>query len=122
MTDYQLTISEHVPYVDPRSYGIAVDGVDPAQYFVTSGDAVEKTKVLERELWELAGTVKKAVGKSKLAKHKKLVAEVWSAAGKARALLALLTRVRGDAIFLECEWREHVLYVVPKNPRMKDAI
>jgi hypothetical protein len=137
---YELNILEHVPWVNPRKYGIKEESVDPRDYFVTSGDAVEKAKVLEKDLWALAGKLRKRVlatiAKERKCGSKKAFAlyrsgtapkkpkklreyesAVWSAAGRARKLIRALSNARGEDCFLETEWDSHVLLVIPKNPR-----
>ena len=52
--------------------------VDPKTYFVTSGEAVQKAKKLEDDLWYLAG--------------------------QARKLRGLLEKAKGPAKWLETEW------------------
>lgn len=142
---FELVIYEHVPFVDPVKYGLKsqeyIDRcIDPARYFVTSGDAVEKTKVLERDIWNLAGDLRKKSyqiiekeygcsaaeaqkkfrkgvrpGKPKL--FSEYESDVWKAAGSARKLLNALLTARGEDCFLETEWENHRLLCIPKNPR-----
>ena len=47
---FELIVSEHILRVDPKEFGVECESIDPNDYFVTSGDAVEKAKALEREL------------------------------------------------------------------------
>ena len=47
---FELVVNDHILYVDPKEYGIECNSIDPNDYFVTSGDAVEKAKALEKEL------------------------------------------------------------------------
>ena len=56
---FVLVLEEHVPYVNPKEYGIDEDGINPHNYFITSGDAVEKAKILERDLWSYAGDTRR---------------------------------------------------------------
>ena len=82
-------------------------------YFVTSGDAVQKTlKMIEDlrtidEYLELTSEEPIYVGK----------ADLCSRLGQAEQLLAHFIEVRGSATFLEVEWNNHVLFATPKNPR-----
>jgi len=121
-TVYELVIYDHVPFVNPADYKVEFESIDPHYYFITSGDAVEKTRVLEREMWELAGKVRKHIKTIK--KPTKLQKEyekaVWNAAGKARTLLRRLREARGTDCFLETEWDDHKLLCVAKNPRSKE--
>lgn len=142
---FELVIYDHVPFVDPKKYGLnsleyVEQQIDPALYFVTSGDAVEKTKVLEKDIWNLAGNLRKQSYKliekehkcsSVEAQHKfrngvrptkpksfsDYESEVWKSAGLARKLLNALISARGDDCFLETEWENHKLLCIPKNPR-----
>jgi len=138
---FELVIEDHVPFVDPKAYGLTDVGyVKPHDYFVTSGDAVEKTRVMDRDLWKLAGDLRKHVyhliaeenkcspneaqdlfRDGVLPKHPPRFVEyesaVWKAAGQSRKLFNALLKAKGDAIFLETEWNDHVLHVIPKNPR-----
>lgn len=71
-----------------------LQAIDPKTYFVTSGEAVQKAKKLERDLWVMAG--------------------------KARQLRTLLEKARGPAVYLETEWQEGARLVLKrKNPRVK---
>lgn len=120
---FDLVVDDHVPFVNPRSYGITdFKGINPNDYFVTSGDAVSKAKFLEKEMWDLAGSARKKFGTSRIKKHKEFVAAVWKAAGRCRAMVKTLEKARGDAIFLETEWINHQLICKPKNPRARDDI
>lgn len=138
---YELNIEEIVPLIDPKAYRIGgLDKFDPNKYYVTSGDAVQKAKVLERDLWAYAGNIRKVSCEKLAAEHKSTYAKaqalhrsgqrpksparwaefetmVWKAAGAARKLVGILVNVRGDAIFLETEWQDHRLLCIPKNPR-----
>ena len=136
---FQLIVQDHVDFVHPKKYGIKEEFVDPNEYFVTSGDAVEKAKVLERDLWRLAGKLRSRViellikeGNSKTKamekyrkgkgpkKPKKLrdyEKAVWIAAGQARRLVHKLKKAKGVDCFFETEWDNHCLLCIPKNPR-----
>ena len=78
-------------------------GIDPKSYFVTSGDAIAKARVLRRHFEERSG-------------------ECFEAAAAAYAtgrMIEALIAVRGSATFLETEWHNHMLLCMPKNPRSK---
>lgn len=71
-----------------------VTGIDPKNYFVTSGEAVQKAKKLEEDIWLLAG--------------------------KARKLRNLLEKARGSSTYLETEWTDGGrLLLKKKDPRNK---
>lgn len=82
-------------------------------YFVTSGDAVQKTlKMIDDlrtidEYLEFTSDEQSYVGKEALQKR----------LNQARQLLSYFIDVRGPATFLEVEWNNHVLFATPKNPR-----
>ena len=147
---FELVIDDHVPYVDPIVYKLKLSNslsnipvIKPVNYYITSGDAVEKTKILDRDLWKLAGDLRKILIdvvslyfkidskaaqrmlKESTAKFPAHIANfisyenaVWKSAGRSRRLLSLLTRARGRDIFLETEWdHQHRLLLVRKNPR-----
>jgi len=142
---FELEIYSHVPFVDPAKYGLnsaefIQRRIDPAKYFVTSGDAVEKAKVLERDMWNLAGDLRKLSYQLLEKEHNCSAAEsqnmfrngtrptkpkqfsnyemdIWKAAGSTRKLLNALIAARGEDCFLETEWENHRLLCIPKNPR-----
>lgn len=138
---FELVIDEHVPFVNPADYGLKdIEGVNPAEFFITSGDAVEKAKVLEKQLWQLAGDLRRksyqiiseeqnctpvdaqAMFRSGTRpqsppKFSDFESDVWKAAGNARKLRNALEKARGEDCFLETEWDSHQLLCIPKNPR-----
>lgn len=137
---FELVISDHVPWIDPADYGLNYEGVNPNDYFVTSGDAIEKTKILDRDLWRLAGDLRKEMFRLIAEEHgcdsfkaqelfrggvrpsdppgfHKYETEVWRAAGQCRKMLNALKAAKGDNCFLETEWDCHRLLCIPKNPR-----
>lgn len=139
---FELVLEEHVPYVNPASYGIRdLKGVNPTDYFITSGDAVEKARILEKDLWQFAGEMRTRILDLLIQEHKvdakaaqdlyksgtrptkpKRFGEfenaAWKAAGQARSLLNSLRKAKGTNIFLETEFdTNHRLLCIPKNPR-----
>jgi hypothetical protein len=141
---FELLVDDHVVFADPAAYDLRDHvGLNPNDYFVTSGDAVEKARALERDLWQLAGEVRKQSyqyiadeRKVSLQEAQKLYRSgarpkkpkrfseyetaVWQAAGGARSLLNALKKAKGTNIFLETDRDEdHRLLCVPKNPRTK---
>jgi len=137
---FQLIVEDHVDFVHPKKYGVKEEFVDPNEYFVTSGDAVEKAKVMERDLWQLAGKLRTKVierimaesrctkvkalekyrkghGPSKPKKLREYEKAVWVAAGQARKFVHLLKKIKGEDCFFETEWDTHCLLCIPKNPR-----
>lgn len=140
-TVFELILNDFIPFVDPKKYGIKREtGINPKDYFITSGDAVEKSKVLEKDLWKYAGELRKRSVKIIASEKKVDIKEaqksyrngirplkpkrfceyesaVWSAAGKSRSMLNALIRAKGDNCFLETEWDNHSLLCIQKNPR-----
>jgi len=137
---FQLVVEDHIQFVNPKTYGIKEEFITPTEYFVTSGDAIQKSKVLEHDLWKLAAHLRQQVierliqeNKCSLKKAREQYKKgkgpirpkrlrdyekaVWAAAGQARRLINLLEKARGEACFLETEWDDHCLTVIPKNPR-----
>lgn len=101
-----LNIYDHVDHVKAKTYK-EQEEIDPGKYFVTSGDAVQKTLFMLREMRKLAA--KKLNSKYKQALNANIL--------KAEKLLELLIDARGSDCFLETEWENHTLKCVPKNPR-----
>lgn len=138
---FELVVSDHVPWVNPADYGLGDrEGVNPHDYFITSGDAVEKAKVLDRDLWQLAGNLRKEMFRliaeqqgcdplkaqelfrngtrpTTPPRFHEYEAEVWKAAGQCRKMVNALKAAKGENCFLETEWDCHRLLCIPKNPR-----
>ena len=138
---FELIIKDHVAFVNPKTYRLSkTDSINPADYFITSGDAVEKARILERDLWNLAGAIRKRVygiiEKEQKCTHVEAQVKwrkgirpikprrlpeyenaIWKAAGQARKLVVALLTAKGVDIFLETEWNNHKLLCIPKNPR-----
>jgi len=137
---YELIVTDHVKFIDPTTYDLQEKSIRPLDYFITSGDAIEKTKILERDLWDLAGALRKKCytiiaeeNNCSYAQAQNLYRdgirpldppnlktyeeEIWKAAGSSRKLLNALKKAKGTNIFLETEWESHRLLVIPKNPR-----
>lgn len=120
--EVKLVLSDYIPYVNPAKYGIkGTVGVDPNQFYVTSGDAVIKAEFMEKKLWEFATLMKRQYGKKANKRTQQFLKDTWSAASKARGLINYLKKVRGPHVFLECEHRDHNLFVIPKDPRGKEV-
>jgi hypothetical protein len=134
------SLDDHVAWVDPHKYGLDREGINPNDYFITSGDAVEKARILDKDLWNLAGSLRRevftiiakenncdhiraqelfrqGVKPRKPAKLADYEAAAWKAAGQCRKLLNNLRLAKGINTFLETEWNNHQLLCIPKNPR-----
>lgn len=137
---FELVVEDHVQWVNPQEFDLKSAGINPRDYFITSGDAVKKAEILDKDLWQLAGSLRKemfeivaAENSCDLIKAQELFrkgtrpknppkfasyeAAVWKAAGQCRKLLNLLKLAKGPNIFLESEWNDHRLLCIPKNPR-----
>jgi len=140
---FELRINDHIGNINPFKYGLEMEdfnSIDPNAYFITSGDAIEKAKVLEKDIWKLAGELRK-YSCTLLAKERKVSivkarslykkgkrpikpqgfsdyeSAVWKAAGQTRKMLNKLKIAKGIDCFLETEWENHKLLCIPKNPR-----
>jgi len=115
---YELVIYDFLKILDPPQ-GFQLEKIDPQDFFVTSGDAIQKTEYLSRRLWEYAGAARSQLKamhpQTKVAKEFEKMC--WTQAGASLKLMNKLKSARGSAIFLETEWNEHVLTLRPKNPR-----
>lgn len=82
---------------DEDVYTMVIDDLigtlDPNDYFITSGEAIQKVKQLEKDAWRLAG--------------------------EARKLVKLMEQAKGSAKYLEVTWEEGILTLKRKNPRKK---
>ena len=142
---FELIVEDHVAFVNPKSYDLIgaeylTECINPADYFVTSGDAIEKARILEKRIWHLAGKLRRQsylmiesehgctpaeaqalfrdeTRPSRPKRFHEYEAAVWKAAGQARKLLNALIKSKGDNCFLETEWDNHKLLCIPKNPR-----
>ena len=118
-TPCELFVPDFIQILDPPPQ-FDLELLDPSSYFITSGDAVQKTEYLGRLIWKYAGTVRKQLSQMKTKTKASVEFEklCWKQAGACTKMLHALKRVRGDAVFLETEWNEeHKLLVIPKNPR-----
>lgn len=120
---FELVLNDHVPWLNPADFGLKnVESINPHDYFITSGDAVEKAKILDKDLWRLAGALRKelhrlaAEGQDN-ADFQRYETAVWHAAGQCRKLVNALKSAKGSNTFLETEWQNHQLLCIPKNPR-----
>lgn len=110
--------------------------VDPKQYFITSGEAIIKCAVLEKDLWDIYQIILKKAFETlkkefddpivglrsgklfKIDEELQLcLTQVWHSACQARHLMIHLTEARGPNLFLETDWAEGQVVCYPKNPR-----
>lgn len=117
---YELDINDFLSKLTPPP-GFSVKPIDPTDYYITSGDAIQKTKYLAKILWDYAGRVRHELHEMEnpTLEQSEFESECWRQAGAATKLLNLLIKVRGEDVFLETEWDAHRLICIPKNPRSK---
>jgi hypothetical protein len=117
---FELVLNDHIRYVDPKDYGLDQQySLDPSSYFITSGDAVEKAKILERDIWLLVNKLRKELqqGDENFSAY---TAEILITAKQATNLHQALKVAKGTNCFLETEWENHRLLCIPKNPRARE--
>ena len=114
---YELVIEEHVIELKPTKYKLAnVPVIKPNDYFITSGDAVQKTKALIRDYKEAIDALQQLILNIDVGAYLNDIKVQYS---RAQEMLELLLKARGSNIFLETEWNQHKLYIIPKNPRAR---
>lgn len=116
---FEIRVYDFIPRLEPPKCFDNVDKMDPLDYFITSGDAVRKAEYLIDKLYSYAGTVRSELNdmKTKYKNAQEFEKKCWEAAGGAQKLLNALLTARGDAVFLEVEWDDHILLCTSKNPR-----
>lgn len=115
---YVLEIYDFLSVLSPP-HGFNMKEIDPIQYFITSGDAIQKCNYMLSQYWKYAGEARKQLNSIKNPTKTQIQFEkqCWNEAGQLQKLLAQLKKVRQDNIFLETEWDEHLLHIKIKNPR-----
>ena len=130
---FELRLCEHLVDVNPKTFNLSdVPAIDPYAYYITSGDALAKAVKLEKDMWKLASLLYKAHTKTRTikgkktrifeSKYKKYIKAIWKCAGQCGAMRSRLNQAKGVNCFLETEWREQKLIVIPKNPRIKPQL
>lgn len=116
-------IEDYIPILTPPQ-NVDLPVFNPHHYFITSGDAISKAKQLSKDLWQYAGVVRKTLNgvKRKRREIKQFEKECWRSAGGATTMINALKTARGDAVFMETEWRHHSLLCIPKNPKIKRTL
>ncbi|MFA5767152.1 MAG: hypothetical protein WC919_04470 [Candidatus Paceibacterota bacterium] len=119
-TVFEIKIYDHLNHIDPSEFDLTdVPSLDPEIYYVTSGDAICKTMQLHKDLWILVGKIQKMVNKKPNKKLSTYLKALYSCAVKSKVLIDKLKVARGEAVFLETEWRDRRVIAVAKNPRPK---
>lgn len=117
---YELDVYDFLQVLDPPK-GFDLSRIDPNDYFVTSGDAIQKTQYLTKVLWENAGNARRQLNDIEEPNGEQIEFEsdCWKQAGAVRRLMNALLEAKDKNVFLETEWKEHRLIVIPKNPRLR---
>ncbi|MCC9655282.1 hypothetical protein [Rhodopirellula halodulae] len=136
-TVFELVLSDYFKPISTKDFGLDREGISPRDYYVTSGDAIQKTKYLERLLWKLSGDLRRecieviaserSISMQAAYQHylktkepaglRAYEFEIWKLAGKARKLRNALIQARGEHCFLETDWEGSKLLCIAKNPR-----
>lgn len=113
---YILKLEKYVRHIEPHEFGLpsGIPSINPLEYFITSGDAIKKTISLSARIQELISSLK-----SQYHDVIRYRVSLELLLKSVELLKRDLEFARGDALFLETEWSDHVLYVIPKNPRAK---
>lgn len=118
---FELVLSDILPYIDPKDYGLNEPGINPEDYYITSGDAIEKAKILKRDLFkhleEIRNRIHESGGKQKLTNMADYESAIAYCAAQSEVLIEKLQSAKADNCFLETEWDNHHLLCIPKNPR-----
>jgi hypothetical protein len=117
-TVFEIKIYDHLNHIDPSEFGLNnVPKLDPEMYYVTSGDAICKTTQLQKDLWLLVGKIRELAKSDKnLSQYLKAL---YRCASLSQVLIDKLKVAKGNAVFLETEWRDGRVIAVAKNPRPK---
>ncbi len=108
-SSFYVEIDKHIKFVDPKKYRCGDTEIRPMNYFITSGDAVQKIGILLQHIRQAIQRNKNQYGKA----LQKMLKE-------AVALQKAFIKIRGPHCFLETEWDSHRLLCVPKDPRKRD--
>jgi hypothetical protein len=119
-TVFEIRIYDHLNHIEPSQFGLQdVPSIDPETYYVTSGDAICKTEQLHKDLWILVGKIQKLVNQKPTKKMAAYLKALYGCAVRSKNLINKLKIAKGDAVFLETEWRDRKVIAVAKNPRPK---
>lgn len=116
---FELVLSEILPYIDPRDYDLTEKGINPQDYYITSGDAIEKAKILRRDLIRHLEEIKNRLYESgiKPTGISDYESAITYCVKQSEVLIEQLQIAKAGNCFLETEWDNHHLLCIPKNPR-----
>jgi len=119
-TVFEIKLYDHLNHINPTDFGLSdIPSLNPEMYYVTSGDAICKTIQLQKDLWILIGKIRQIANKKSTKKLSAYLKALYSCASKSQVLINKLKIAKGDAVFLETEWRDRCVICVAKNPRPK---
>ena len=136
---FELVLEDYVQYINPADYDLDAESINPADYFVTSGDATEKARILNNNIKKLCNKLRERCYNEMMSENQcsyddaKALYEtglrpknnglvnyeyhmLLELDGSNKMLIALY-QARGTNVFLETEWESHHLLCIPKNPR-----
>lgn len=116
-----LDITQYLDVIRPRDFFIFREDFDPHTYFITSGDAINKALMLITDLKLFKSHIQECINVQLTYTKVELdfISTIDTAIESANRLLNDLFIAKGENCFLETEWENHKLYVVPKNPRAR---
>lgn len=112
-SDIWLDLNDHITPINYRKYNIPSSlYIDPQKYFITSGEAVAKSQKLLSDYKKLLQdlTTNDNISSEYIKAIKNRCREISE-------LVEWLKNLKGDYVFLECDWRDRKLYCIPKNPK-----
>ena len=113
---FELRISDYImPITPPRE--LSLPKFDPNRYYITSGDAIQKTLQLIEEMEEIRTPINSIVDPPLPVQE--FITKLSNAIDAAHRMMTDLAKARGTALFLETEWAQNVLICMPKNPRSR---
>jgi hypothetical protein len=118
---YELNLSDYLLALIPPPF-LDVKKFDPAIYFITSGDAIQKSFKLRDDLRIYILDIRRNVRHvdKRYAKIAKVFeAKCLKAMAMIRRMIKDIYKARGDAVFMETEWLDGKIICCPKNPRAR---
>lgn len=114
-----LDIDLYLKIFRPKDYHVFREEFNPSNYFVTSGDAIRKTKRLLKDLQIYKSEIIAYIEAVEPEKSEEIRIALEKQLGEGRRLLQDLITAKGENCFLETEWDNHTLLVIAKNPRTR---
>jgi hypothetical protein len=114
-----LDITLYSDNIHPRTYHIEYEDWNPSSYFITSGDALEKSKAMLSDFKQYERDIKHSIKilNGSETEGCALIDLLDKTRTKLETLVVDLNHAKGQNSFLETEWDSHRLLVLVKNPR-----